>query len=227
VSGLSSGTDYEFRAAADASDGDTDTGTTATFTTDSEDSSDPEYPNDLKIDGSDIGHKVSYEITVSEDIAKGDKANDNDTIDGSTADGQVNGGIDTYDFSGEVTDVWTSDDVPIYVDGTLVDPGESTGSAPDIDRYEVIEANSPNPDANIIAEWDVSDADGDLAAGRVEVIGASGTVVASAETGIDGNVYYGFDYFEIADVDGETFDVKVTVTDANGRQTTATETVSE
>jgi len=36
LSGLSSGTDYEFRAVADASDGDTDTGTAASFTTDSE-----------------------------------------------------------------------------------------------------------------------------------------------------------------------------------------------
>jgi subtilisin len=35
ISGLSSGTDYEFRAVAEASDGDTDTGSTGSFTTDS------------------------------------------------------------------------------------------------------------------------------------------------------------------------------------------------
>jgi subtilisin len=42
VSGLSSGTDYDFRAVAEASDGDTDAGSTATFTTSSSSpSSDP------------------------------------------------------------------------------------------------------------------------------------------------------------------------------------------
>ena len=39
LSDLSSGTDYEFRAIADASDGDSDTGSTVSFTTDSQDTS--------------------------------------------------------------------------------------------------------------------------------------------------------------------------------------------
>jgi hypothetical protein len=308
LSDLASAIDYEFRAAADASDGDTDTGTTATFTTDSgypndlkvdgsdighevtyeitvsgeiirddrangndtisgstadgqvnggidtfdfsgevtdvqisEDVpiyvngsqldlnqfADSGYPNDLKIDGSDIGHEVTYEITVSEDIVKDDRANGNDTISGSTADGQVHGGIDTYDFSGEVTDVRVSEDVPIYVNGSQLDLDRFTDSAPSIDRYEVTEAGSRNPHANITAEWDVSDPDGDLATGLVEVVDSNGAVVDSSKTSVSGDGYYGVDYFEIKNVDGETFDVQLTVTDADGNQTTTTQTVTE
>jgi hypothetical protein len=221
VGDLSSGTDYEFRAAADASDGDADTGSTATFTTDSE------SLNGLEIDGSNIGQRIPYEITVSGDIVKGDRANDNDTISGSTADGQVNGGIDTYEFSGGVTDVQISEDVPIYVNGSRLDLSQFSDSTPSVDRYEITEAESRNPHANITAEWDVSDPDGDLATGLVEVVDSSGTVVDSSETSIGGDGHYGVDYFEIKHVDGETFDVRLTVTDANGNQATATRTVTE
>lgn len=223
VSGLSSGTDYEFRAVADASDGDTDTGTTATFTTESA----PALPNDLRIDGSSIGREVTYEITVSEDIAKGSKANSNDTISGSTASGQVNGGIDTYDFSGEVTAVTVSEPVPIYVNGSRLDLSQFTERSPSIDRYEVTEVDSPNPHVNITAEWEASDPDGDLATGVVDVLDSSGAVVESSRTSISGDVYYGVDYFEIKQVDGQTFEVRVTVTDAAGNTSSASRTVQE
>jgi len=221
VTGLTAASDYDFRAVAAASDGTTDTGATASFTTPAA------LGNTLEIDGSNVSQQVSYAITVSGDIVKGAYANDNDSIVGSTAEGQVNGGIDTYDFSGEVTAVQLSGDVPIYVNGSLLDVSQFLGSPPSIDRYQVTEAGSPNPDANILAEWDVSDPDGDLASGLIEVVDATGTVVASSETSISGDVYYGVDYFVIKHVRGQTFDVNLTVTDAAGHEATATASVTE
>jgi hypothetical protein len=137
VSGLSGGTDYEYRATAEASDGDTSTGSTATFTT-------------------------------------------------------------------------SSADVP-----------------PTVESYAVSEAGSPNPHAEITAEWTVSDAGGDLASVVVEVFDSEGTLAADARTDVSGSSASGSDEFKIRHADGQTFDVTLTVTDENGATASQTATVTE
>ncbi|WP_123536025.1 S8 family peptidase [Halosimplex salinum] len=138
VSGLSGGTDYEFRAVADASDGDTDTGTTTSFTT----------------------------------------------------------------------------------------SGGTSSSAPVIDSYSVTEAGSPNPHAEITADWAVSDADGDLDSVVVEVVDSGGSVVDSSTTNVSGSSASGSDTFKIKQGGGATYDVVLTVTDAAGNSTSETQSVS-
>lgn len=102
-----------------------------------------------------------------------------------------------------------------------------SGSAPSIDRLEVTEEGSPNPHADIIANWSVSDGDGDLSWALVQVVDADGFVVDAAKTSISGDSAADVNYFQIKRVDGQTFDVKLLVSDEAGHQASATRTVTE
>jgi beta-glucanase (GH16 family) len=80
--------------------------------------------NSITFDGSDGGS--SYDLTVSGEIAKS-KLNDasvdrNDAISGSTATGGVNGGRDSYMFSGEVTDFSYDGPLRVALNGEEIDP---------------------------------------------------------------------------------------------------------
>jgi hypothetical protein len=135
LTGLAGGTDYEFRAVADASDGDSATGSTRSFAT----------------------HEES--------------------------------GGDT---------------------------------APVIDSYTVTETGSPNPHAEISADWAVSDADGDLSTVEVTVSDGGG----AESTSVGGASAAGSASFEIKHGGGTTYDVQCTVTDSNGNTDSETRTVS-
>lgn len=137
ITGLSSATEYEFRAFATASDGDTDTGSTKTFTTSSSD------------------------------------------------------------------------------------------HAPTIDYYSVTEAGSPNPHAEITAEWDVGDADGDLAVVKIGIYDSDGNLLDVHQNSVSGSDATGTDKFTIKHVKGQTFHVVLTVTDAAGNSTSQTTDVTE
>lgn len=137
ITGLSSGTDYEFRALADASDGDSDVGTTKTFTT------------------------------------------------------------------------------------------SSGNQAPTIDYYDVVEAGSPNPHAEITVDWNVGDADGDLAQVEIAVYDDSGGIVDSSSHSVSGSDATGTDTFTIKHADGKTFDVTLAVSDSAGNRTSATQSITE
>ncbi|MFB6179079.1 MAG: S8 family serine peptidase [Halorientalis sp.] len=140
ISGLDPGTDYEYRAVATASDGDTATGSFVAFTTDS---------------------------------------------------------------------ATTGDTTPV------------------VDSYRVTEAGSPDPHAEITADWTVSDADRDLASVTVEVVDSRGRVVDSAGTNVGGASASGSTTFKIKHVRNATFDVVVTVTDSRGNAASATQSVTE
>ncbi len=188
----------------------------------------PDLDRTLTIDGSNADW-TDYEVTVNGDLAENPDVGglgSGDQIDGSTATGFVNGGIDGYLFSGEITDASVSGNAAILVDGEPLNLGQFE-STPAIDQYDVLEVGSANLDANIVVEWGVSDADGDLSEVTVEVLDDSDSVVDSVTTSITGNVAYDVDYFVIEDVDGQTFSVQLTVTDSFGNQSTATETVRE
>lgn len=182
----------------------------------------------LTIDGTDA-EWTDYEFTVSETIENNPEVGtfgDGDEINGSTATGFVNGGTDGYLFTGELTDATVNGGATVLVDGETLDLSQfNTG--PVIDRYEVTELDSKNPHADITVEWDVSDADGNLAGVTVEVVAGDGTVVDSAQSTIEGETAYGVDYFKITKVDGQTFEVRTTVTDGAGESSTATATVQE
>jgi subtilisin len=103
---------------------------------------------------------------------------------------------------------------------------EITNSAPTIDSYAVTEAGSPNPHAEITADWNVGDTDGTLATVVVDVLDSTGAVVSSSTTDVSGSDAAGTDEFQIKHSNGQTFDVTLTVTDAAGDATAATQTVT-
>jgi hypothetical protein len=138
VSGLSNATDYEVRATAEASDGDTDTGSAVTFTTTG-----------------------------------------------------------------------------------------ASGTSPTVDRFDVSEAGSPNPHADITADWSVSDVDGDLERVTVEVSDPDGALVTSEQSSATGTTESGTTEFTIKHVEDRTFEVTLTVTDSTGATATRTDSVTE
>ncbi|WP_135822878.1 hypothetical protein [Halostella litorea] len=65
-----------------------------------------DYPNQVVIDGREVDATSDYTFSVSGELAKDPDAgsvNANDVVSEGTATGQVNGGIDGYRFSGDVT----------------------------------------------------------------------------------------------------------------------------
>jgi hypothetical protein len=142
VSGLTDGTEHEFRAVAGASDGDTAVGSPVTFTTAAADVADPE-------------------------------------------------------------------------------------TGPTIDGFDVTEAGSPNPHADITAQWTVSDADTNLSRVLVQVVDANGSVVDASRTSVSAETASNVDYFRIKQARGESFDVTLLVTDAAGNRVTDSASVSE
>jgi len=103
----------------------------------------------------------------------------------------------------------------------------SRSSGPSIDSYEVNESGSPNPHADITAEWSVSDSDGDLSWVLVQVIDSDGYVVDASKSNVSGSSVADVDYFKIKNVDGQTFDVQVMVEDATSNSASATKSVTE
>ena len=120
-----------------------------------------------------VGSKdyVGYEFDVSGSVEKGTDANSGDSVDGSTANGAVaGGGRDSYQITGEVTDVRVTDgdmdDVDVSVDGS------------DIPVVETVEIHSVGSEDYVGYEFTV---DGALEKGRKA--GGSDTVSGSTATG--------------------------------------------
>lgn len=87
----------------------------------------------LAIDGTGAGW-TDYEFTVSGSLSDDPDVGSlgsGDSIEGTTASGFVNGGIDGYRFTGEVTDVTLDGDATLLVDGTEYDGGSADGQDAD------------------------------------------------------------------------------------------------
>lgn len=99
-------------------------------------------------------------------------------------------------------------------------------SDPVIDSFGVSEAGSPNPHAQISADWAVSDADGNLSAVTVSVSDTNGTTVRSRSTSVSGESAAGSDSFKIKHNDSDVYDVTLSVEDDSGASTSETRSVS-
>jgi subtilisin len=238
VSGLSSGTEYEFRAVATASDGDVDAGSATTFTTTKADTavavsttgSSGVGETSATLEGSldDLGGASSAEVAFD--------YRPSGTSSWSTTAGQTR--TSTGAFSADVSGLSSGTTYEFRAIATASDGDTDTGTtasfatneatgdtAPAIDTYRVTEAGSPNPHAEITAEWAVSDADGDLS--RVDVVVSdAGGEVDRRRTPVGGSSASGTTEFKIKHGGGVTYDVTLTVTDAAGNTASRTETVS-
>lgn len=236
VTGLEDGVDYEYTAVAEASDGDTDTGTTVSFST-------PDDPPAVTTDAP---------TNVSDSSA---------TLNGSLDDLGGASSVDCYfewrevgasswtttatqtlsatgSFSEDVTGLSSGTDYEYRAVADASDGDADTGStltfttsssnhAPTIDHYQVTEAGSPNPHAEITADWVVGDADSNLAQVVVTVHDTDGLLVDSHTHAVSGSAASGTDTFKIKHARDQIFDVTLAVTDESGAGTSQTETVTE
>jgi len=154
-------------------------------------------------------------------------------VDGSFVREDVWSGHEQYLFTGNVTSFSLDGPATVSVDGSKVDPADLDDSTdksvapPTVDRYVVQEAGSKNPHANILVSWDVSSAESELTAARIDVVGPDGNVVDSSETALSGSAHSDAEYFEIRDVVDQTFDVELTVENDAGKTATASQSVTE
>jgi subtilisin family serine protease len=238
VTGLSSGTDYEYRAVADASDGDTDTGSTVSFTTNTSDTSvavSTESPSSVGETNATLnGDLTNLGGASSADVSFDYRESGTSTWSSTSTQTLSSTGTFSQDISGlssgtdyEYRAVADASDGDTDTGSTVsFTTATSSDTAPAVDSYTVTEAGSPNPHAEITADWSVSDADGDLDTVLVEVIDSSGSVVDSSRTNASGSSASGTDKFKLKHVGSSTYDVQLTVTDAAGNSTTQTQTVS-
>jgi hypothetical protein len=82
-------------------------------------------PHTITISNRAYDTPATYQFSVSGDLGATDSVNDNDEISGTSAQGQVNGGSDTYRYSGDITSFENDGPVDISVDGTVVQSSSS------------------------------------------------------------------------------------------------------
>lgn len=234
VSGLRDGVDYEFKPVASTSDGYSDTGSIAGFTT-------VDHPVSVATDGAtgvdetsatlngsltDLGNADS--VDVSFEYRRAGSSTWNATSTQSLT--------STGDFSKTVTGLTSDTDYEFRAAVLASDDDTDTGSPvafatataeeePAIDGFDVSEAGSPNPHAEISVDWVVSDADGDLSAVSVWIDDTSGTTVKSSKTSIGGSSASGADSFKIKHGDGEVYDVTLRVADDASNAVNKTQSV--
>jgi hypothetical protein len=102
-----------------------------------------EPTNVMTLEGTDDTEK-QYELTVSGELeqsnAGGASINPDDSVSGSTATGFIYGSADSYEYTGEVTDLEVSDGIVVFVNGTRVDPA-TLGPDPDFSNVLTIQGS--------------------------------------------------------------------------------------
>lgn len=120
VTGLTTNTEYEFRAVAETAD-DSVTGEINTVTTDQ----DLSLENTILFDGIGTSGGSNYEFTVSGEVEpstyKGATISD-DEIDGGHVTGSVAGWRDAFRFSGDLDSLTVDGQARVYLNDELVDP---------------------------------------------------------------------------------------------------------
>lgn len=92
-------------------------------------------------DGEGDGFKRYYELGVTGDLESTDSVNCEDSLEGSTAVGHVDGGTDEYRFSGKL-EYFTSKGADLAIDGETVDPGEV------VQKHAILIDETEDKDAN-------------------------------------------------------------------------------
>lgn len=104
---------------------------------------------------------------------------------------------------------------------------ETSNEGPTVERYTVTEAGSSDPHVEITADWSVADADGNLDTVVVKVINATGSLGDASATNVSGSTASGTSTLDVRHVDGQTFDVVLTVIDTYGRDRSEVKSVTE
>lgn len=235
VSDLSDGVDYEFRAVASASDGDSDTGSTSGFTT-------VEDSVSASTDGAtDVGETTATLTGSLTDLGNASSADvhfeyrEAGSSSWTTTSTQTL--TETGSFSKGVTGLASGTDYEFRTVAVASDGDSDTGSSmtftsataetdPVVDSFNVSEAGSPNPHAEISVDWAVSDADGNLGTVTVSVDDSTGTTVDSSSTSVSGTSSSGSDSFKIKHRGSEVYDVTLSVEDTAGNVAGETTSVS-
>jgi hypothetical protein len=107
---------------------------------------DPNFPNILRIETD--SDEVHYDFSVSDDLARGEEydTDGSDSINDTTGEGGVDDGVDTFRYSGRITDFNHSNGfIQIFINGIRIDPdtiGQVTTPTPTL---------TPTPEANSTA----------------------------------------------------------------------------
>lgn len=144
----------------------------------------------------------------------------------------------TLVFSEELTGLTSETDYEFRAIAVADDGSTDTGSTmafstqsgearPTIDKYRVSEAGSPNPHAEITADWHVSDINGNLATVTLRLYDTAGRPVDARSYSVSGSTATGTDSFKIKHADGKTYDVKLVVSDKPGNIESQTRRVTE
>jgi hypothetical protein len=111
-----------------------------------------------------------------------------------------------------------------------IDLTTDNSTPPTVDDLLVSEIETRNPDAEFNVEWQVSDADGDLATLDVRLIrDADGSTQDSVSVGVSGDLTTGMARLVAAGADGSADDytVELSVSDNNANTTTGTTSIRE
>ncbi|KTG26895.1 hypothetical protein AUR66_15540 [Haloferax profundi] len=118
---------------SDSTDSTDSTTDSTSDSTDSGGSTDTTTTHELIVDGEGRSELTNYEFTVSGSVEQTDDPGEDD-VSGTTVVGAVAGGIDSFDFTGEVTSFSIDGPAKVTIDGQEVDPstlGDSTSDSTD------------------------------------------------------------------------------------------------
>lgn len=235
IGGLSSGTEYEYRAVAGASDGDTDTGSTVLFTT----ATDSPVAVSTQA-AADIGEQLATLTGYLDDLGGASSADCYFQVRESGASSWTATGAQTLSstggYSSEISGLsaGTEYEYRAVVDASDgdADTGDivsfttvSSASAPTVDAFNVSESGSPNPHADITVGWGVTDADADLDTVVIEVFTTGGVKMESLKTNVSGSTANDTNDLKIKHGGNTTYDVTLTVTDMKGNTDSQTKTI--
>jgi len=236
ISGLTDGMEYEYYAVAEASDGDTDTGSTITFTTIDDppvivtDSPSNVTDSSVTLNGSldDLANAASADCYLlwRETGASSWNATATQTL---SSTGQFSADLSGLSSSTEYEymTVTEASDGDTNTGRVTYFTTKSASDIPVIDSYSAVEAGSPNPHFEVTADWNVSDPNGNLDVVKVEVLDSSDSAVGASISRVGGSSASGTDQIKVKSVNNQTFDVRITVIDTRNNSTSQTKTLTE
>ncbi|WP_232688722.1 right-handed parallel beta-helix repeat-containing protein [Halobacterium zhouii] len=170
----------------------TDSGGESTGTTDSDDTSGngssggdtSSLEHTLTVEGSTSGEK-HYHFETSGEVQAGSMINPDDTVNTSSVDGTMFSSVDSYQFSGKVTEFTSDnlDELTVYVDGNRVDPAS-------FNSY---------PNEIVFEGWGQSAKDYAFAvSGEVDAGGDINPDDSVSESSVDGAVWWSVDHYSFS-----------------------------